>query len=60
MKKYIIEWDCGYGPTSAEVEAETEDQAMEAAYEAWKDDAESNASYKVIGEATDKLREEYL
>jgi hypothetical protein len=33
---------------------------MEIAYEQWREDAESQAQYKVIGEATDKLREKYL
>ena len=60
MKKYIIMWDCGYGANYEEVEAENEEKANDIAYEAWKDGAESNANYKVVGEATEKLRDEYL
>ena len=46
MPKFIIEWDCGYGPNYEVVEAETQDKADERAYEAWREDAESNANYK--------------
>ena len=55
MPKYIVSWNAGYGDSYEEVEA-----ADEQAYELWKEEAESNADYKVIGEATDELREEYL
>ena len=60
MKKYIIKWNCGYGDSYAEVEAENEDKATGLAYEEWREEAERNADYSVVGEATDELREEYL
>jgi hypothetical protein len=60
MKKYIIKWNCGYGDNYDEIEAENEKEANMAAYEAWREDAENNADYDVIGEATDELRQDYL
>ena len=59
-KRYIIQWNAGYGDNYEEIEAEDERNAQEVAYEAWKEDAENNADYGVIGEATDELRDEYL
>lgn len=58
--KYIIYWDAGYGKNHSEVEADSHDEAVDMAYEEWKEEAESNADYGVIGEATDELREDYL
>jgi hypothetical protein len=60
MKKYIIYWDAGYGNNYSEVDAESEDKAVEMAYEEWKEEAESQADYGVVGEATDELRNDYL
>jgi hypothetical protein len=60
MKKYIIMWDAGYGENYVEIEAENEKQANQDAYECCREEAESNANYKVLGEATDELRDEYL
>jgi hypothetical protein len=60
MPKYIVSWNAGYGDSYEEVDAADEDEAVEQAYELWKEEAESNADYSVIGEATDELREEYL
>ena len=58
MKDYIITWNCGYGDNYEVVAAKNKEQAMDAAYEAWKDDAESNADYDVIGEV-DHIHVEY-
>lgn len=60
MKSYIIKWDCGCGPMYEEILAASEDEAQKAAYEAWREDAESQADYGVLGEATEELREDYL
>lgn len=60
MPTYIIEWNIGYGDNYDEVEAQNEEEASLLAYEAAREDFEQQASYGVIGEATDELREEYL
>jgi len=60
VPKYIISWNAGYGDSYEEVEAEDETAASSMAYERWREDAESNADYQCLGEATDELREEYL
>ena len=60
MKQWIIQWDSGYGKSYAEVDAETEEEACKIAYSEWQEEAESNAEYGVLGEATDELREDYL
>jgi hypothetical protein len=60
MKKYIIMWNCGYGKNYEEIEANNKEEAENAAYEAWRDDAEFNADYGVMGEADYELRELYL
>lgn len=59
MKKYIIKWNTGYGDNYDEVEAESEDDARDKAYDAWKEEAESNADYEVVGESTEELREDF-
>jgi hypothetical protein len=59
-KNYIIEWDAGYGNKYKEIEADNAEEAEKIAYEQWREDAESQARYGVIGEATDELREDYL
>ena len=56
--KFIIMWNCGYGPMHETVEAKDEDHASEMAYEYWKEDAESNADYNVVGEWTEELAED--
>ena len=57
--KYIITWDCGYGPDSCVIEAPTHDLAMEEAYAAWREAAEADANYAAY-EYTDELAEELL
>ena len=51
-KNYIIEWDAGYGNKYKEIEADNAEEAEKIAYEQWREDAESQARYGVIGEAT--------
>lgn len=58
--KYIIKWNSGYGDTYMEVEADNDKEAMNRAYDEWREEAESNADYAVVGQATDELRETYL
>lgn len=60
MKEYIIRWNTGYGDTYYCVSAENEEDANTEAYELWRDEAESNADYGVVGEYTEELAEEYL
>ena len=45
MPKFIIFWDVGFGKIYEIEEAESQDKADEAAYEAWHREAESNAEY---------------
>lgn len=59
MPEYIIEWNAGYGKNYDIVEAKNKEEADKMAYEQWRDDAESNAEYGTIGEATKELKEEY-
>lgn len=58
--KFIVKWDAGFGMDYCEIEAENEEAAQQYAYEAWKEEAETNADYGVLGESTDELKEEYL
>ena len=60
MKKWIIMWNAGCGDEYDEIEALTKAEADNVAYECWREEAENNADYKVIGEATKQLREDYL
>ena len=46
MAKWIITWNCGYGPMADVIEAESQEDADEAAYDAWREDAENNADYR--------------
>lgn len=59
MAEYIIKWNAGYGNNYECVEVLDYDKAMELAYEAWKEDVESNADYNVVGESTDELKAKY-
>jgi len=45
--KFIIYWDAGQGRTSAVVEAASEEEANDYAYQAWREDAEQAADYGV-------------
>ncbi len=58
MPKYIIKWNAGYGDEFEEVEAENEKAATISAYEQWRDEIESNASYSTVGLSTDELKRE--
>lgn len=59
MPLYIITYNYGSGEEIDVVEAKTEEDAKDMAYEAWREGAESSAEYEVVGEATEELREEY-
>jgi len=60
MPQYIININYGYGDEYEEVSAENEEEANKIAYKRWREEAEGQADYGVIGEATDDLREEFL
>lgn len=57
--KFIVRWDAGYGNCYDIAEVENEEEALDYAAECWKEAAESQADYEVIGEATEELLEEY-
>lgn len=44
-RKWLITWNAGYGTSADVIEAETEEKAMEEAYERWREEAENNADY---------------
>jgi hypothetical protein len=45
MEKFIVVWNCGYGPSAKVVEAESLDEAETLAWENWKEEAEMDADY---------------
>ena len=57
--EFIVRWNTGYGDSYEMVEAETEEEAVDLAYELWKEESDNNADYDVVGEATEELKEEY-
>jgi len=57
MPRFIITWDAGYGDSHEEIEADNFDKALEYAYESWKEEAESNATYSAEAH-TEELAEE--
>ena len=59
MKKWIITWNAGYGPSSEVVEAKTLEDAEEIAYEQWKEEALSEAEYEAVP-YTKELAEELM
>ena len=58
MSEYIIKWNAGYGENIELIEAESYDEALNAAYEAWREDTETNADYDAVI-ATEELKEDY-
>jgi len=48
MTKYIITYNCGYGDTVDLIEADSLSEAENAAYEAWNEDAQSQADYSAM------------
>jgi hypothetical protein len=54
-----VYYDAGYGKMYETVEADNAELALDSAEELWREAAESNADYDVIGEFTDELAEEY-
>ncbi len=60
MKKttYLLTWNSGYGTGYAVSDAETHQEAIDEAYEMWKEEAESNSEYEAQ-ELTLELCEEW-
>ena len=58
MSAYLIRWNTGYGDSDEVVEAASQEEADKIAYEAWKEEAESQAYYSAEV-MTDELREEW-
>ena len=48
MARYIISWNVGFGDEADEVDCQSQEEAEEAAYEAWKEAAESGANYSAV------------
>lgn len=48
MEKFIILWECGFGPGQKIIEAESEDDAEHEAYEAGREEFEANIDYKAV------------
>ena len=59
MKEYIITYNYGYGDEIEIIEAENESEALYLAEQAWREGAEMQSDYAVIGEATDELKDEH-
>ena len=45
MSKWIISWDAGYGREYDIIEADSHEEAHKYAYDAWRDEVESNSDY---------------
>lgn len=48
MPTFVIKWNAGYGDAFEVVEADSKEQAVNMAYEAWREEAESQASYSAL------------
>ncbi|WP_299327577.1 hypothetical protein [Parasphingopyxis sp.] len=58
MQKYLIMWDAGYGRSYEVIEAASQKEADEAAYQQWIQEAESNADHEAQV-LTRELAEQY-
>ena len=58
MAEYLIKWNAGYGESVEAIEADNGSDAIDWAYENWKDEAEGQAEYSA-DLMTDALREEH-
>jgi hypothetical protein len=58
MPKYLIIWNAGWGENTEVIEADTPEQAQNAAYEACREEMENNADYKAKL-LTPEVAEEY-
>ena len=45
MDKYLITWDAGYGESADVYEADSLEDAEQAAHDSWQQEAESSAVY---------------
>lgn len=57
MKKYIIRWNIGFGDYFDVVECNSLKEAEDEAYEFWREEAEQNSDFGVVGEYTKELAE---
>ncbi len=48
MPKYLIITNAGYGDNEEVIEAENQEDANKAAYEAWREEAENNGEYRAL------------
>jgi len=57
MAKFIVSWNVGYGDISEVVECENFEKAQRYAYEAWREESESQADYGVEEYTEEKAEE---
>ena len=48
MEKYVIIWNAGYGDSAEIIECASKDDALEEAYQMWKEEAEGQAEYSAV------------
>lgn len=58
--RFIIKVNYGYGDEYQAIDAKDEKEAEKIAFAVWKDGAESQAQYNVVGEWTEELADDYL
>ena len=57
VRKFIIAWDAGFGPSYETVEAETLEKATRHAYEQWREEAEGQSEYSAEEWTADRAEE---
>jgi len=57
MAYFIIKWNTGYGDTVELIECENQDDAQECAYNAWREEAETQADYSAKPYSDEKADE---
>ncbi len=58
--RFIIKYDYGYGENYDCVEANNEEEAEQLAYLEWREGAEAQADYGIVGKWTQELEDLYL
>ena len=58
--KFIVKVNYGYGDEYEEVDVANATEAEKEAYEIWREGAECQATYEVVGEWTQELADDYL
>jgi hypothetical protein len=58
MPWFKIKWNAGYGESTDFIEVEDQAAADQAAYERWREEAESNSDYSAEGPLDDPTKDE--